>query len=50
MSGGIGTIGGATTIGALILAVMRNGMTLMGIDAYWQQIVEGRNYCDGCFY
>ena len=39
-SGGIGTIGGAF-IGALVLAVMRNGMTLLGVDAYWQQIAEG---------
>lgn len=39
-SGGIGTIGGAV-IGALVLSVMRNGMTLMGIHSYWQQIVEG---------
>lgn len=39
-SGGIGTIGGAV-IGALVLSVMRNGMTLMGVHSYWQQIVEG---------
>ncbi|MDF3000269.1 MAG: transporter permease [Bacillota bacterium] len=38
--GGIGTIWGAV-IGALVLGVLRNGMTLIGIDAYWQQIVEG---------
>jgi inositol transport system permease protein len=38
--GGIGTIGGAV-IGALILAVMRNGFTLLGVNAYWQQIAEG---------
>ena len=28
-------------VGALVLAVMRNGLTLMGVDAYWQQITEG---------
>lgn len=39
-SGGIGTIGGAV-IGALILSVLRNGLTLLGVQAYWQQIVEG---------
>ncbi len=39
-SGGIGTIWGAF-VGALILAVLRNGLTLMGVDAYWQQVVEG---------
>ena len=39
-SGGIGTIGGAF-VGALVLSVMRNGMTLLGVDAYWQQVAEG---------
>ncbi len=39
-SGGIGTIWGAF-VGALVLAVMRNGMTLLGVDAYWQQVAEG---------
>ena len=38
--GGIGTIWGAV-IGALVLGVLRNGMTLLGVDAYYQQIVEG---------
>jgi len=38
--GGIGTVWGAV-VGALVLGVLRNGMTLLGIDAYWQQIVEG---------
>jgi inositol transport system permease protein len=39
-TGGIGTVWGAV-VGALVLGVLRNGMTLIGIDAYWQQIVEG---------
>ncbi|PWJ50771.1 ABC transporter permease [Faecalicatena contorta] len=39
-SGGIGTIWGAV-VGALVLGVLRNGMTLLGLDAYWQEIVEG---------
>ncbi len=39
-SGGIGTIWGAF-VGALVLSVLRNGLTLMGVDAYWQQITEG---------
>ena len=38
--GGIGTVWGAV-VGALVLGVLRNGLTLMGIDAYWQQIIEG---------
>lgn len=39
-SGGIGTVKGAV-IGALVLGVLRNGLTMVGVDAYWQQIVEG---------
>ncbi len=38
--GGIGTVWGAV-VGALVLGVLRNGLTLLGIDAYWQQIIEG---------
>jgi inositol transport system permease protein len=38
--GGIGTIGGAL-IGALVLSVMRNGMTLLGFSPYSQKILEG---------
>ena len=39
-SGGIGTIGGAV-VGALILGVLNNGLDLLGVSAYWQQIVKG---------
>ena len=39
-SGGIGTIWGAV-VGTLILSVLTNGFTLLGIDPYWQQIVQG---------
>ncbi len=39
-SGGIGTIWGAV-IGALILGVLRNGLTLLGVHPYWQQVAEG---------
>ena len=39
-TGGIGTIWGAGA-GALILGVIKNGMTLLGVHAYWQQVVEG---------
>lgn len=39
-SGGIGTVWGAV-IGTLVLGVLRNGMMLLEIDAYWQQIAEG---------
>lgn len=39
-AGGIGTIWG-TVVGALVLSVLRNGLTLLGVHAYLQQIVEG---------
>ncbi len=38
--GGIGTVQG-TIIGALIIGVINNGMTLMGVNSYWQQIFKG---------
>lgn len=39
-AGGVGTVWGAV-VGALILAVLRNGLTLLKVENYWQQIVEG---------
>lgn len=38
-TGGIGTVQG-TIVGALIIGVINNGMTLLGINSYWQQIVK----------
>lgn len=40
LSGGIGTVSG-TLMGALIIAVINNGMNLMGISPFFQQIVKG---------
>jgi putative multiple sugar transport system permease protein len=40
VSGGIGRVGGAM-VGGLIMAVMSNGMQLMGVDQSVQQIVKG---------
>jgi len=40
MTGGVGTIPG-TIAGALIIGVINNGMSLLNINAYWQQIVKG---------
>ena len=37
--GGIGTVQG-TIVGALIIGVINNSMTLMGVNSYWQQIVK----------
>lgn len=40
LSGGIGTIPG-TIVGALIIGVMNNGLTLLNVQAYTQLIVKG---------
>lgn len=40
MSGGSGTIGG-TIIGILIIAVLANGLNVMGVDAFWQEVFKG---------
>ncbi|HHW48639.1 MAG TPA: sugar ABC transporter permease [Clostridiaceae bacterium] len=39
-SGGIGTVTGAI-IGALIMGVMNNGMSILGISIDWQQSIKG---------
>ena len=38
--GGTGTVGGAL-IGALIMGVLNNGMSIMGISSNAQQVVKG---------
>jgi D-xylose transport system permease protein len=40
LMGGIGTIPGAL-VGALVMASLDNGMSIMNIDAFWQLIVKG---------
>ncbi|NPD73332.1 ABC transporter permease [Oceanispirochaeta sp. M1] len=40
LSGGIGSIP-FCVIGALIIGVLNNGMDLLGVNAYWQQIAKG---------
>ncbi|MBT2483938.1 MULTISPECIES: multiple monosaccharide ABC transporter permease [unclassified Microbacterium] len=40
VTGGVGRVGGAI-IGGLIMAVMSNGMQLMGLDQATQQVVKG---------
>ncbi len=40
LQGGIGTIGG-TVVGTLIIGVMNNGLDLLGVSSYWQQIMKG---------
>ena len=39
-SGGVGKVIGAV-IGAFIMGVMNNGMSIMGIGIDWQQVIKG---------
>lgn len=39
-SGGVGTVWG-TVVGALIMGILNNGLDLLNVSAYWQQIVKG---------
>lgn len=40
LAGGVGGVGG-TIIGALLIGVLSNGLVMMGVNAYYQQIVIG---------
>jgi ribose transport system permease protein len=40
LSGGVGNATG-TLIGALILGVLRNGLNLLNVSAFWQQVIIG---------
>jgi ribose transport system permease protein len=40
LSGGQGTIAG-TLVGALIMGVLRNGLNLLDVSTYWQQVAIG---------
>jgi ribose transport system permease protein len=40
MSGGQGGLGG-TVIGTLIIILLRNGLNLLGVSAFWQKVVIG---------
>jgi ribose transport system permease protein len=39
-AGGIGGVGG-TAIGVLFLATLQNGLSVSGVQSYWQQIITG---------
>jgi methyl-galactoside transport system permease protein len=39
-SGGIGKVGGIIT-GVIILEVLNNGLVILGVNAYWQQVIKG---------
>lgn len=40
LSGGVGSLAG-TVVGVLIIGVMNNGLDLLDVSSYWQQIVKG---------
>lgn len=40
MAGGVGSIGG-TIVGAFVIGVINDGMTMCGVTEFWQQIIRG---------
>lgn len=40
MAGGIGTIGG-TFIGAFVIGVLNDGMSMCGVSEFWQKVIKG---------
>jgi ribose/xylose/arabinose/galactoside ABC-type transport system permease subunit len=40
LSGGLGTIGG-TVVGALIIGILKNGMDLLNVSSYFQEVIQG---------
>jgi putative xylitol transport system permease protein len=40
LSGGTGSLGG-TVIGALLIGVINNGLNLLGVSSYYQQLIKG---------
>lgn len=40
MSGGVGKISGAV-IGAFVMGVLNQGLSIMGVDSAWQQVIKG---------
>lgn len=40
LSGGIGSVSG-TLVGALIIGTLRNGLNLLNVSSFWQQVVIG---------
>ena len=40
MAGGIGTIGG-TFVGAFVIGVLNDGMTMCGVTEFWQNVIKG---------
>ncbi|WP_018606611.1 ABC transporter permease subunit [Uliginosibacterium gangwonense] len=40
LNGGVGSIWG-TVVGALIIGVMNNGLTILGLSSFWQYVAKG---------
>lgn len=40
MSGGIGSVGG-TIIGAFVIGVLSDGLIMMGVSEFWQNVIKG---------
>ena len=40
LNGGVGTLTG-TLVGALIIGVINNGLDLLGVSSYYQQVIKG---------
>ena len=40
MAGGYGTVG-AVLIGGIIIGILNNGMSILGLGTEWQQTVKG---------
>lgn len=40
MAGGFGTVGG-TIVGAFVIGVLNDGMLMVGLSSFWQQIIKG---------
>jgi ribose/xylose/arabinose/galactoside ABC-type transport system permease subunit len=40
LAGGRGTLAG-TLVALLVIGIINNGLTLVGVPSYWQQVVKG---------
>ena len=40
IKGGVGTIGG-TVIGAFVIGIINDGMTMCGVSEFWQKVIKG---------
>ena len=40
MAGGVGNIGG-TVVGAFVIGVINDGMTMCGVTEFWQKVIRG---------